>query len=434
MDSEPVMPVISSNMETANLRKTEPGKGWAEIRAGMFLKNRRYRIELPIGNGNFGATWLALDMVAKQFVAVKINRSPPHVADAAIDEHKILSHLDSDPDTRNFVVMPRDFFSERIDGAFHVCVVLELMAATLLDKVVQTGYKGLPLRDVQIMARQLLRAFAKIHRQGIIHTDVKLENIMVNVHGTALLIDFGNAQFSAKPFTNDVCTRQYRPPEIIIGCPWNEGIDVFSLACCLFELVVGEFLFDPKDPPMEHTEDEYPVQKPYTKDDDHLALMMELLGNMPDNLRFEGKKSRRYFDPTTGEFRFIKNLVRWPLESVLAEKYKLPPVEAKALADFLEPMLCLDPEARATAEQMLNHPWLTRKFTVGSVPECLQAFKKAKEDGLATSTASVTATFAAATFATPEDTVASATATSIPQSPSPAFPSDFVGEQTVVYY
>jgi serine/threonine protein kinase len=411
------LPEIPENIVSANLYKTEPSKRWPKILKECIFYGR-YLMIRAIGNGAFGVTWLALDMQTNEYVAVKVNRSEQTVAEAAIDEHKILSHLASDPNTKNCVVIPLDFFSERIDGAFHVCVVLELMAATLLDKIVQTGYKGLQLRDVQRMARQLLRALAQIHGLGIVHTDIKPENIMVDEHGIARIIDFGNAQFLKKRITNNVCTRQYTPPEVILGWHWDEGIDVFSLACCLFELVCGDLLFDPKDPPMEHA-------NAFTKDDDHLALMMELLGNMPDNLRFEGKKSQRYYDRTTGELRLIKNLERWPLGSVLADKYKLPPVEAKALADFLEPMLCLNPEARATAEQMLNHPWLTREFTVGSVPECLQAFKKTKEDDPATSVASVTAAFASATFAsatfatftTPEDTVASATATAVPQSP-----------------
>ena len=86
--------------------------------------------------------------------------------------------------------------------------------------------------------------------------------------------------------------------------------------------------------------------------------MMELIGRMPREMALSGIRSRRFFK-STGCLRRISNLHYWPLKKVLTDKYKFNDKEATAFADFLLPMLRWDPNKRATAEQMLRHPWLT---------------------------------------------------------------------------
>ena len=86
--------------------------------------------------------------------------------------------------------------------------------------------------------------------------------------------------------------------------------------------------------------------------------MMELLGRMPKSMANSGQRSRKYFN-SAGHLRHIRGLNFWPLKKVLQEKYKFNEVEAQAFTDFLVPMLVWDPDKRASAETMLNHPWLT---------------------------------------------------------------------------
>lgn len=112
----------------------------------------------------------------------------------------------------------------------------------------------------------------------------------------------------------------------------------------LFELASGEFLFEPKK------------GSNYGKNDDHIAQMMELLGRMPREMALGGLRSRRFFK-RSGTLRRITGLNYWPLKKVLSEKYKFIDKEASAFTDFLLPMLRWDPNKRATAEQMLRHPW-----------------------------------------------------------------------------
>jgi len=157
--------------------------------------------------------------------------------------------------------------------------------------------------------------------------------------------DLGNACWTEKHFSDDIQTRQYRSPETIINAGYDTSADMWSLACMLFELVTGDYLFDPK------ASEEYP------RDEDHLALFNELLGSMPKPLIARGRRSSTYFNKK-GDLRHIKSLRFWGLDDVLQQKYHMNAFEAKNLASFLGPMLRLAPEERSHAHQLLTHPWL----------------------------------------------------------------------------
>ena len=161
------------------------------------------------------------------------------------------------------------------------------------------------------------------------------------------ICDLGNGCWTYHHFSTEIQTRQYRSPEVIIGSKYNTTADNWSLACMLFEMATGDFLFEPRNS----------SNKKYSQDDDHLAQMMELLGPMPRSLALGGVNYRKIFTQD-GQLQRISGLHYWPLHKVLHEKYKLKLSEAKAFADFLMPMLHWDPEQRASAEQMLKHPWL----------------------------------------------------------------------------
>jgi len=162
------------------------------------------------------------------------------------------------------------------------------------------------------------------------------------------LADLGTACWVHKQFTDDIQTREYRCPEVILGAKYSTPADMWSLACTTFELACGDQLFDPR------------AGESYGKDEDHLALCIELLGKMPKKLTTRGKYCADYFN-RKGELRNIpaKKLKFWPLAEMLAQKYgdELTEAEATDFAEFLLPMLNFAPESRATAQEMLKHPW-----------------------------------------------------------------------------
>ncbi|ESK98221.1 cmgc srpk protein kinase [Moniliophthora roreri MCA 2997] len=161
------------------------------------------------------------------------------------------------------------------------------------------------------------------------------------------IADLGNATPSKKHYTEEIQTRQYRAPEAIVGRKdWNTTADIWSVACVVFELLAGEYLFDPQG-----------QGELFTKDDDHMAQIIELLGDYALEAKMGGKYSRDLFDHQ-GNLRYIKTLKPWPLKRVMIEKYLFTEEDSQALCDFLLPMLVIDFKHRASARDMVDHEWL----------------------------------------------------------------------------
>ncbi|KAI7087919.1 serine/threonine protein kinase, CMGC family [Hortaea werneckii] len=159
------------------------------------------------------------------------------------------------------------------------------------------------------------------------------------------IADLGNACWVGHHFTNDIQTRQYRSPEVILGAKWGASTDVWSMACMVFELITGDYLFDPQS------------GTKYGKDDDHIAQIIELLGTFPKSLCISGKWSQEIFN-RKGELRNIHRLRHWALPDVLREKYHFSIEESKRISNFLLPMLELLPSERANAGGMANHAFM----------------------------------------------------------------------------
>lgn len=176
------------------------------------------------------------------------------------------------------------------------------------------------------------------------------------------IADLGNACWVGHHFTNDIQTRQYRSPEVILGSKWGASTDIWSMACMVcpinpvsrvesnqllqvFELITGDYLFDPQS------------GTKYGKDDDHIAQIIELLGPFPKSLCLSGKWSQEIFN-RKGELRNIHRLRHWALPDVLREKYHFSVEESMRISEFLLPMLEVSPERRANAGGMASHEWM----------------------------------------------------------------------------
>ncbi|KAG2469561.1 SRPK2 kinase, partial [Polypterus senegalus] len=190
------------------------------------------------------------------------------------------------------------------------------------------------------------------------------------------IADLGNACWVHKHFTEDIQTRQYRSIEVLIGAGYSTPADIWSTACMAFELATGDYLFEP------HSGEDY------SRDEDHIAHIIELLGTIPRHFALSGKYSREFFNrrdhialiiellgmiprklalsgrfakeffTKKGELRHITKLKPWSLFDVLVEKYGWQADDAAHFTDFLLPMLEMVPEKRASAGECLTHPWL----------------------------------------------------------------------------
>lgn len=169
-------------------------------------------------------------------------------------------------------------------------------------------------------------------------TEAREESLRVKI------ADLGNACFTDHHYTDDVQTRQYRSPEVILQSLYGTAIDIWSLGCVAFEIFTGDFLFEPKS------------GTKYCKDEDHLAQMIELLGKFSP-VAITGKRAREFFNKSRN-LRHISELRMWGLEDVLSEKYGLPNSELESFVSFLKRCLEIEPKRRATARELLMHPWL----------------------------------------------------------------------------
>lgn len=374
--------------------------GYHPVFKGDRYKEGRYEIVRKLGWGHFSTVWLAMDHHRHQYVALKIVKSAPHYTEAAEDEVKLLEAVQqaAQGSSQCPVVLLLDHFRHQGIHGSHVCMVMEVLGDNLLRLIRRTDHRGMSLRLVRTIAKQVLEGLDLLHRScQIIHTDLKPENVLlvldadqikkmangersrsrcatplqelhsgmesVTLHSgherprTPLplvddlrvkIADLGNACWVDKHFTSDIQTRQYRSPEVIIGATYDCSADIWSLACMLFELATGDFLFGPH------------AGKRYSKDEDHLAQIIELIGKPPKGFIMSGKNSNALFN-RRGDLRHIQEMDYWHLEDVLVEKYRFPLERARSFSSFLLTMLDWVPRRRATAATLLQHAWLQEK-------------------------------------------------------------------------
>jgi len=205
------------------------------------------------------------------------------------------------------------------------------------------------------LKRRAKRAVARISERRtsmgmVMGQNAKPQRSLDGVNMRCKVVDFGSACWGDQQFMEEIQTRQYRAPEVILRSGYSAPADMWSFGCTAFELATGDMMFEPKG------------GQGFSDDEDHLAMMQELLGKMPKKIANGGVRSKDFFD-RYGDLKRIKRLKYWSLDRMLVEKYKFPVTEARQFADFLLPILDFAPEKRPTAQQCLQHSWLNLNLT-----------------------------------------------------------------------
>ena len=194
----------------------------------------RYRILARIGAGGMGEVWHALDLKLRVDVALKALRQ------------------DSFQDERRGELLRREVRAAREVVSPNVCRIYDLVEAdghelvsmeyvdgqTLLSVLRERG--PLELKEAQDIASQFLAGLEAIHRAGLVHRDVKPENIMLTRAGRVVVMDFGLARHETDPARSASGTPAYMAPEQARGEAVDARADVYAAGVVLAEMVVPE--------------------------------------------------------------------------------------------------------------------------------------------------------------------------------------------------
>lgn len=345
--------------------------GWDDVngyylaRVGEVLDGRYEVTVTSLGQGMFSNVLRARDTCAgvgeaNVEVALKVIRSNDTMAKAAQQEIVILRKLaGADPDNRRHVVRLLRTFDYRA----HTFLVFESFALNLREVLKKYGRNvGLSLSAVHAYSQQLLIALKHLRNCGVIHADIKPDNILVNERRNMIkLADFGSAMFDGdNEITPYLVSRFYRAPEIILGLPYSHPLDIWSVGCVLYELYTGAMAF------------------PGGSNNAMLKLMIDVKGPFPRKIvrrmlplfrdrHFDAELTFGVLETDAGSQQTVRRLIRatGPTRDLAADLGDSGKDLGEAdrrrvghLADLLEKMWSLDPGHRLTVAQALVHPFV----------------------------------------------------------------------------
>ncbi|KAG2778028.1 Serine/threonine-protein kinase [Phytophthora cactorum] len=283
--------------EVALQSNCDDSEGYYSTTIGEVL-NGKYRVLGAVGKGVFSTvlrchciTPLEADSGGSlSVVAVKLIRNNDVMRDAAQTELKLLKELgERDPRDKKHCIRLLDSFTHRN----HVAMVFEPMQMNVREAMKKFGGKGgISIQAVRVFSKHLLIALNHLESCGVIHADIKPDNVLLDEKQTTIkLCDFGSA-FKADNGKQDptpyLVSRFYRAPEIVLGLAYDKAVDMWSVGCCLYEMFTGKVMF------------------PGSTNNEMLKLFMELKGKIPNKLI---KKHRQaYIDQFEMEPHFTEDL------------------------------------------------------------------------------------------------------------------------------
>ncbi|XP_044451658.1 putative cyclin-dependent kinase F-2 [Triticum aestivum] len=294
---------------------------------------RFHRLEV-IGAGTFGVVYRARDRRTGEIVAMKCLRASDggdagrYLSDFAA-EVSALEACSRHPS----IVQPRA--SGHLDS--EAFLAMEFVGPTLryVMKHVRFGRRHTEL-EVRVLMRQLCAGARRINRLGLMHRDLKPDNVLVDSHGNLKICDLGLSCSVADgpPYSSPVGTRGYRAPELLLGCTdYDEHVDSWALGVMMAELLAGKHPFHGRS------------------DTEHLSEILDLLGtaDIKELSGYDGRRLPGGCQPGS----FLRNKFPCQVEA----RMKGPPTLLEAGFEVLSGLLRCNPEKWLTAEQALKHRW-----------------------------------------------------------------------------
>ncbi|NXI06268.1 SRPK kinase, partial [Pachycephala philippinensis] len=340
--------------------------------------NTQYQVLHKLGCSAFATVWLCQDIRRKKQIAVKVLKSREGFAETAQDEvtfRRCVSCMKKKDLAGESIVCLLDSFRMIGENGFHI-LLWRALGPSLRCLMGNYTAQGLPLPFVKKSLQQVLAGLHFLHKCCcIIHTDIKPENILVYGCSKRLqrllmdtfrcnqgievrlkgaggdlgnqlekydlmsievkIADLGSACWTYKPFSKEIQTQPYRALEVLLGLDYSTPVDIWSTACLAFETATGECLFEPQP------------GKYFSKDDDHVARIIELLGRIPLQIVFSQNKSTKFFSRPGALLRLSPR----SLPGILADRHDWTPREGGRLPAARAAL-------RARAAQSLRHAWI----------------------------------------------------------------------------
>lgn len=286
--------------------------------------NEKFEYLKKIGEGTYGAVYLASPLEdsikpenEKRKYAIK--RISSKIDGEGIDftylkEIRILKEIHSE----NVIKICDTFYDTQ--NAYIVYEYMNTDLRFLIDNV------KLSEPMIKLIAYQILNGLKVIHEKGILHRDMKPENILINFKGEVKLADFGMARNISTPergMTRNIVTKMYRSPELFFGANYySSSVDIWSLGCIIGEMILRDRLFQGNN------------------DIEIIQRIFSLLG-VPDE----------------NEWKFVNELnsyKKFKNGDIITVKNKFHFI-SDDFVNLLENMLVNNPNKRISATESLNH-------------------------------------------------------------------------------
>uniref|UniRef100_A0A3Q2R0K3 Protein kinase domain-containing protein n=1 Tax=Fundulus heteroclitus TaxID=8078 RepID=A0A3Q2R0K3_FUNHE len=292
-----------------------------------------YRIEEIIGEGVYGKVFKCKKLETRETVAIKVVRKDINNSGRReISNMKLLRQHNLQ--RYNLIKLTDHFVHMRQD-----CLAFEMLDKDLFEYMNDRQFQSMRVSEIRLIAQQMLVALEALKSIGMVHADIKPDNIMLVNHKSSpfrvKLIDFGMAEQVSRLETGSLIQPcSFRAFEVTLGLPLNEAVDMWSLGCTLAFLYTGELLF--------------PWESDY------------------------------------GNIREEKQEDSYSLIQSYADLERMPPVrkspderkDIRAFISLLKEMLALDPDKRISPSEALKHDFITMKHLAGSSSGYVKKAKK----------------------------------------------------------
>jgi dual specificity protein kinase YAK1 len=331
----------------------------------------RYRVDSLLGKGVFGQVFSVTRLTSAEptVFALKVTKSTSaHRAQTAL-EIRIMERLKAvgTPEELETICLILDHFDYRD----HICILMPVHSINFLTILERHNFHGITLNLIQLVVRQVVKAFCLFHRAGVVHLDIKPENIVLaDLYSPCVkVIDFGSSRLIDHPLSHYyVQSRWYRAPEVVLHLSASFPADMWSLGITAAELFFGVALVSA---PTEFQ---------------MLIEMRNRFGQFPRLMIDQSPRKRELFDPAGNLKSAVQICREHGVEFVPNEPYytwttlrenvfeyhvargktrsKNAPERARRelFVDFLFATLKLNPDERLTPEEALNHPFITTNF------------------------------------------------------------------------